>query len=251
MRNNIKSLFLICLFISSEVLAQNEAIIQPQLMYTSRFQWGGNLNSTGLGGINFKYGWHKTGTVNNMLDFEFARIRNSKEIQTSSASDNPRQYVFGRLNMAFFLRAGYGQNIAITERPYKNAASLHFNYSLGATCAFLKPIFVDVQVKVNDPNQVPYMTVVPMQYDPATVSQSDILGESTFTEGISKTKLYPGGYGKASLAVEWGPYPDEFKSLEAGVVLDAFLRPLPLMANVSPEFYFFTLFIEFTFGSNN
>ena len=225
-----------------DVLAQNEAITEPQLLYRKRTQWGMNLNSTGLGGINFKYGWHNTGTVNNMLDVEFARIRHSKETQIYGTSDNPRQYTYGRLNMAFFLRTGYGQNIAITERPYKNAASLHFNYSVGMTTALLKPIYLDIRKIVNDPYRPSF--VVSERYDPLVqTDQSTILGNSSFTTGLSEMSFSFGGYGRSSLAVELGPYPDEFKSLEAGVTLDAFVKPLPLMAFVAPDTYFFQVFL--------
>jgi len=216
-----------------------------------RVQWGMNLNSTGLGGIDFKYGWHKTGTVNNMIDIEFARVRHYKETRIySSSPDNPRQYTFGRLNMAFFLRTGYGQNIAITERPYKNAASLHFNYSVGVCTAILKPIYLDIR-KVIDPTGTPIAITVAERYDPAVITDKNtIMGNSSFTNGLDQLTFYVGGYGKASLAVEWGPYPDEFKSLEAGLVIDTFLNPLPLMAFVPPDYFFGELFLAFTFGSN-
>jgi hypothetical protein len=243
---------LCCILVAVDAFAQNEAITEPQLMYRKRTQFGMNLNSTGLGGINFKYGWHKTGTVNNMFDVELARIRHSKETQIYSNADNPRQYTFGRLNMAFFLRTGYGQNIAITERPYKNAASLHFNYSVGMSTAILKPVYLDVKKQITDPNRPSYITVVSERYDPnAQINQGDILGNSSFTTGLDQLSFYPGVYGRASLAVEWGPYPDEFKSLEAGVTLDGFMQPLPLMAFVQPDMYYFSLFLEFTFGLNN
>lgn len=249
--NNRTYLFLILLIFSLESFAQNEAITTPQLMYRKRIQWGMNLNSTGLGGVNFKYGWHKTGRINNMFDVELARIRHSKEVRIYGESDNPRQYTFGRLNMAFFLRTGYGQNITITERPYKNAVSLHFNYSVGVTSAILKPIYLDIIKIKTDPVRGQVRTVQPERYDPAVHDkQQSILGNSSFLEGMGNLSFTPGGYGRASLAVEWGQYPDEFKSLEAGFTVDAFYKPLPLMAFVPEDYYFFTLFLAFTFGYN-
>jgi hypothetical protein len=234
-----------------EVFAQNEAITEPQLMYRKRLQVGMNLNSTGLGGINFKYGWHKTGKINNMLDFELARIRHSKETRIYGNSDNPRQYTPGRLNMAFFLRTGYGQNIAITERPYKNATSLHFNYSVGISTAILKPIYLDVRKIITDPIRGTYNIVESERYDPAVhTDPQSILGNSSFTDGLGELSFTPGVYGRASLDVEWGQYPDEFYSLEAGVCVDYFAKPLPLMAFVPYDQYFVSLFLQFTFGFN-
>jgi hypothetical protein len=229
--------------------AQNQAITEPQLFYRKSTQFGFNLNSTGLGGINFKHGWHRTGTIKNMLDIELARIRHAKEPRIYGASvDNPRQYTFGRLNMAFFLRTGYGQNITLTERPYKNAVSLHFNYSIGVSSAILKPIYLDI-LHQND-NRTGYK-VEPERYDPAVHTVQDrIYGNSSFSYGLDELKLYPGGYGRGSLAVEWGAYPDEFHSLEAGLVIDAFPKGLPLMAFVPADHLYYTLFVQYTFGFN-
>lgn len=240
-------LFLFFLSFCFEGIAQNDAIVESQLLYMKRTQFGMNLNSTGLGGINFKMGWHKTGRINNMLDFDLSRIRHLKETRIYSiVSDNPRQYTFGRLNMAFFLRVGYGQNIAITERPYKNAASLHFNYSVGLSTAILKPIYLDILK-----NESGHALVVSERYDPAIhFNPYMIMGNASFMDGMNQLTFVPGGYGKCSLAVEWGQYPDEFKSLEAGFTVDAFSKPLELMAFTSADYLFFTMFIEYTFGFN-
>jgi hypothetical protein len=238
-------------FLPTELFGQNEAITTPQLFYRKRTQFGMNLNSTGLGGINFKYGWHKTGRIKNMLDFEFARQRHMKETRIyGQAIDNPRQYTYGRLNMAFFLRTGYGQNIAITERPYKNAISLHFNYAVGINTAILKPIYLDI-IQPVDKSRLGGYQLVAERYDPNIHTVQDkIFGNSSFTYGLDELAFYPGLYARSSLGVEWGPYPDEFHALEAGVVIDGFPKPLPLMAYQPKDYYFITLFIQYTFGFN-
>jgi hypothetical protein len=228
--------------------AQNQAIEEPQLFYRKRIQLGGNLNSSGLGGINFKYGWHKTGTRKNMLDIEFARIRHPKETRIYGQSETPQQYTFGRLNMAFFLRTGYGQTVFITERPYKNAVQLNFNYAVGLTTAFLKPIYLDIFYPNTD-GIGGY--VVPERYDPAKHdNQSRIFGNSSFFQGINNTTAKFGAYGRASMSIEWGEYPDEFHTIEAGMTLDVFPDRLPLMAYKPKTPYIFNLFIGYQFGWN-
>lgn len=234
------------------VWAQNEAITEPTLFYRRRMQLGANINSAQLGGLNFKYGWHKTGTVKNILDIELNRIRHPKETRIYGRADNPRQYTYGRTNMAFFLRTQFGQNIFITDRPYKNATSLHFNYSIGITTALLKPIYIDVIKEIPDKPGSVYLATE--RYDPtgAHADQNSIYGNASFTDGLDEISAYFGAGGKASLSVEWGAYPDEFKSIEAGFAIDVFQKPLPLMA---PKIYdnkqvFFTLFLGFSFGFN-
>lgn len=244
------STFLCVLFslITLQALAQNEAITEAQLFYRKRIQLGMNLNSSGLGGINFKYGWQKTGTKKNMLDVEFSRIRHPKETRIYGQSETPNQYTLGRLNMLFSLRTGYGQTIFITERPYKNAIQVNFNYVVGVSTAILKPIYLDILYK-NPDGYGNY--VVPERYDPVKhENTSTIYGNSSFFQGIGNTSLKLGVYGKASLSIEWGEYPDEFHTVEAGVALDVFPNALPLMAYQPKSTYLVNLFIGYQFGWN-
>jgi hypothetical protein len=236
------------LALQQEGKAQNEAITETQLFYRKRITFGANINSSELGGINFRYGWQKTGTVKTMLDMELARIRHPKETRISGQSDNPQQYTFGRLNMLFALRTGIGRTIFLTERPYRNAVQVNLNYNVGLTSAFLKPIYLDIFY----PNADGIGGFVKSErYDPTIhTNQSRIFGNSSFFKGMSNTTWQPGGYGRFSLAVEWGEYPDEFHTIEAGMTLDVFPQGLPLMAFQDKTYLLFNFFIGYQFGWN-
>jgi hypothetical protein len=236
----------ICASISS--FAQNEAIMEPTRLYRKTMYMGGNLNSSGLFGLNFKYGWHKTGKEKILLDVEFARIRDPKEFRIFGASDNPQRYVFGRLNMAFFARTGIGKSIYLTERPYKNAYSVSLQYSAGITTAILKPIYLDVFYLFPD-RAGGY--VLSERYNPDIHTNPNLIfGHSQFFKGIDESKLIPGGYGRLGLAVDWGHYTEEFYQLEAGLTMDYFPRALPLMARQPERNLFLVLYLGFSYGIN-
>ncbi len=245
-----RSFFLCCILTlwGIHAVAQNEAITEPQLFYRKRVMIGANLNSSALGGLNFKYGWQKTGLQKNILDIEFARLRHPKETRISGQSENPQQYTFGRLNMLFVLRTGYGRTIFLTERPYKNAVQFNFNYNIGLSSALLKPIYLDVYY----PNSDGVGGFIKSErYDPEIhTNQSRIFGNASFFKGMSETKIQLGAYGRASLSVEWGEFPDEFHCIEAGVTLDAFPQGLPLMAYQPENILLFNFFIGYQFGWN-
>jgi len=241
----------ILLFSTSLLSAQNEAITESSLLYRKQVQFGFNLNSAELGGLNFRLGYHKTDRKKNIIDFELARVRDSKETRVESETDNPQRYTYNRINMAFFLRTGIGQYITLTERPYKNAFGLHLNYHVGVTTAFLKPIYIDYLFITTDQFGLQTSTVRSVRYNPEVHNQkSQIIGNSSFFTGMSNTTAKFGGYGRASLSVTYGQYPDEFHSIEAGVTLDVFPDPLPLMANASPRNLFFLFFVGYTYGIN-
>lgn len=240
-------LLILLLLTGGSAFAQNQVITEPQLFYTKRIQLGAHLNSAVRGGINFKYGWHQTGKKKRILDTELAYVRHPKETNIYGASQTPQEYSFGKLNSVFMLRTGYGQTFLITERPYKNAVGLNFNYSIGLATALLKPVYLDILNISNDQTRA---FVRAERYDPDVhIYQNLIYGNSSFFEGIGNTQARFGGYGKASLAVEWGAYPDEFHTLEAGVSLDVFPTGLSMVAREQTR-SIVLFFIGYSFGWN-
>ena len=248
-----KILFIIVYLVAQTltVFAQNQAITEPELMYRKQLMYGINLNSTGLGGLNFKMGWQKTDLVKKILDIELARIRDSKEARVYGASENPQRYTYDRIYMAFFLRTGYGRTITVTDRPYKNAFGLNFNYSFGLTTAILKPIYIDYLSISYDNQGVGTSYVSSVRYDPNIHNNpQNIIGNSAFFYGASNSIARFGAYGKASLEVRFSQFPDEFHNIEAGFTVDAFPEGLPLMANSPRQNLFFVFFVGYTYGLN-
>jgi len=227
--------------------AQNAPITDAQILYYKNTQYGINLNSFGHSGLQLRYGWHKTGTKTDFIETELARIKHPKEVRRAGISENPNRYTFGRLNVAFFWRNGYGRTINITERPYKNALGLNFIYSGGINMALLKPVYLDIFYP-DDFRGGGYINSE--KYDPEKHTNIyQIYGNSSFFSGLGETKLHVGAYGRAALAVEWGNMPDEYKILEAGITVDAFRKGLPLMAFVPADQYFIGLYIAYCRGS--
>jgi hypothetical protein len=248
MNSWVKFLSITLCLVAYHAIAQNQAITEAQLFYRNRITFGGNLNSSNLGGINFKYGWHKTGTKKNILDIEFARVRHPKETRINGVSENPQKYTFGRLNMLFLLRTGYGQTLFLTERPYKNAVQVNFNYNVGLSSGFLKPVYLDIFY----PNSDGIGGFVKSErYNPTIhTNQSRIFGNSSFFEGIGRTKAQLGAYGRGSFSIEWGEFPEEFHCVEAGITIDAFPQGLSLMAFQPQTVLLFNFFIGYQFGWN-
>lgn len=252
MRSALFKYILVLFAFAAELSAQNELITEPTLLYRKRHLYGINLNSAELGGLQYQFQWQKTALIKNGFQVELARLRHPKEERIYSQSPDPRKYTPGRVNMAFFLRTGYGQNLFITDRNYKTAISLHYNYTFGLTTAMLKPIYIDVLKTSNDPSNQQYVTSE--KYDPVDKHNNPfiIYGNSGFAKGFSESTFNLGLHFKNSLSVEWGAYPDAFQSLEAGFVVDVFPSTLKMMA---PEYgtnnnIFVTLFVGFNLGYN-
>jgi hypothetical protein len=230
------------------LFAQNAPITEPQLMYTQSNLMGVNLNSFKSWGLFYRYGWHKTGKQQSHLEIDFNRIKHPKEVRRQGYSESQSQYSFGRLNAVFFLRTSLGQTIAITERPYKNAIGLNFVYSLGASVAFLKPVYIDYYYPYDNTPGQGYL--VSERYDPEKHTDIyRIFGNSAFTKGMGETQLKLGGFGRGGFQVEWGQYSDEIRCLEAGVTLDLFSSGIPIMAHQNNSQLFYGFYVSYNWGN--
>ena len=67
----------------------------------------------------------------------------------------------------------------------------------------------------NDPNQQPDF----------------IYGPGPYFQGIDQLSFYPGVYGKLELSFEYAGWQQKVTAIETGVVVDAYMKNLPIMAN--------------------
>lgn len=242
-------IFICCLmFFIQNNWAQNAPIMDGGLLYYKDNNLGFNLNSFGGGGIYYRHGWHKTGNKKNYLESEIAYLRHPKEVWRYGFQNNPNSYTYGRLNFVYFWRNSIGQKIELTERSYKNALGLNFVYSVGITTALIKPAFIDYFA----PNLDGTSTLVSERYDPNIHSEEyRIFGNGPFLSGFGDMDVKIGLFGRAGLNIEYGQYPDEYKSLEAGVSFDAFNDKIAMLAKAEQYQYFPSLYIAFNFGWKN
>ncbi len=241
------TIHLFIMFLGINIYAQNAPITEAQMLYMNDYQFGVNANTHGLGGINFRYGWHKTGFKNNVFETELAIIQHPKEVKRDGYNNNPSQYKFGKLNNLFFLRIGYGNITNLTERTYKNALGLNLIYAAGINLALLKPYYLDV-VQLDKHRNV---NIVTSKFVPDSTGEYNIYGSSSFAQGLGETSVKLGAYGRLALAVEWGQYPDEYKTLELGIVADGFSDGIPIMSGYAAERYFAGLYLAFNWGWKN
>jgi hypothetical protein len=228
--------------------AQNAPITDGELLYYKDYNLGFNLNTYGGGGIYYRYGWHKTGSKKNVIESEFAYIRHPKEVWRYGYQENPSSYTYGRLNFVYFWRNSIGQKIELTERSYKNALGLNFVYNVGLTIALLKPAYIDYFVLNPDNTN----SLVSVKYDPNIhVDEFRIYGNGPFLSGLNEIDAKIGLFGRVGLNIEYGQYPDEYKSLEAGITLDAFNDKLPMVTRAEQIQFFPAFYVAFNFGWKN
>jgi len=233
------------LFFINYNTAQNTPITDGELLYYKDFNIGFSLNTYGGGGMYYRHGWHKTGSVKNYIESDISYIRHPKEIWRLGYQQNPSTYTFGRLNYTYFWRNSFGQKIELTERSYKNALGLNFIYNIGISLALLKPAYIDYFVLNTDGSN----SLVTEKYNPEKHNiEYRIYGNGPFLSGFNELNVKVGLFGRVGLNIEYGQYPDEYKSIEAGITFDAFNEKLPMVTKAEQIQFFPAMYIAFNFG---
>jgi hypothetical protein len=219
------------------------------ILYRNEATGGIQMHSAGLG-ILFRRGWHKTGLKKQMLDIEFVSLRDPKQKKLANpyfADSKP--YFYGKLNFAYILRTGYGMQNVLFGKGEKSGVEVRYNYFGGLSLGITKPVYLDVVI--DNPVDSSTKIIDTRRYDPndpVQQVQENIYGPGPYFSGMDELSAYPGIYGKFSLSFEFSSVQQKITSLEAGVVFDAFMKEIPIMANEENHQLFLNFFVAISWG---
>ncbi|HEV7231751.1 MAG TPA: hypothetical protein VGO45_10510 [Bacteroidia bacterium] len=260
----ILSLFILCTSLSAQTGKEDPSIFHPaeapavsgrysqgmgdevKVLYRNEMS-GGLLAHTYAGfGLNLRRGRHVTGFRKRVNEAEFTYIRHPKEVKTVNPSfDNSKGFFYGKLNSLLVLRLGTGYQNVIYSKPEKSGVEIRYVAMGGFSLGIAKPVYLEVLHATGNQNEY---TLTTERYDPGKQGINDIYGRAPFFTGFGQAKLYPGGYAKLGLNFEYGSYDDDVKAIECGVVVDAYPKVIPIMANTSNRQVYIALYINVLYG---
>lgn len=233
---------------ASVVRAQEEMMIDTSknILLLKETSAGIMLHTQGWG-LKFNKAYHKTAFKKRMITAEFLEMQSQKQIRTINPYfTNSKSYVYGKLNSVFILRTGYGIHRLLNRKPYWGGIELRYFYMGGLDLAIAKPVYLYI-LKPISPAGYEY-SITEERYNPDEHFVDNIFGRASFTKGFNQLSFYPGAQVKVGLDFDYGVYNSKVKSLEVGVILDVFARPVPIMAFNDPNYYFLTFYFSFNFG---
>ena len=121
--------------------------------------------------------------------------------------------------------------------------------------AWAKPVYLEI-IK-HDPNNPQQDIVVTERYDPDLKDENgnllhtveSIFGRASVFRGIEKMQFYPGIYGKFGFSFEYARKQKNVRSLEAGVIIDYYIRDVPMMAKIKNDPFYLTFYLSLNFGT--
>lgn len=243
-------LLFIFLFLCLRTFAQDSTRIANDdvtILFRNEAEGGINIHSNGFG-LTFKRGWHLTGYKKQMLDIDFVSLRDPKQYKLSNYPDS-KSFFYGKLNFAYILRGGYGIQNIIFGKAERSGVEVRYNYYFGLSLGITKPVYLDILVE--NPFDPQTKLIDTRQYDPNDPDQQlkeNIYGPGPYFNGLDHLSIYPGGYGKFALSFEYAGWQDKITAIETGVVLDAYARAIPIMANGNKNNFFFNFYISLIWG---
>jgi len=216
----------------------------PKIFFRNEKTIALNLNSNGYG-LGYRYGSRINAFEKHIYEIDFSVIKHPKETKSSNASFlSSESFVFGKLNSVFDLRIGYGkQNEIFVKRDLKSVAVRYF-YSIGPSIAIRKPIYYEILYPINDSA----FGIRDEKFNPAIHTAADINGKASFFKGFNEITIVPGLFVKGGLNFEFSQKENIVHALEAGIILQGYLKDLEIMAVDDNQQFYFTLFITYRIG---
>lgn len=213
---------------------------------------GGALGHTNGYGITVTYGRFQSKDVKNLYGFDYLfALKHPKEAKVVNPGfDQANPYVFSRQNALMAARFLIGQQRQIADKEESIGVRIDFNYLAGLNLGLLKPVYIEWLRNKNN-NQRVKETV---RYRPQEEhrNQGQIYGGAPYVKGLGEIEVQPGISAKASLSFAWGDDRDKFKSIEAGIMADAYPRRMPIFyfEERQNKSIFVNLFATFSFGKH-
>jgi hypothetical protein len=235
------------------------AIAQPipeseRLLYKKTRQIGIHLNTSGFG-IGAKLSRYTDATHLWTLGADVLFVKHEKETKTWNPENDPnaRPYFYGKLNNFYLVRAQLGRTKIITEKLRRSGVQTSYNWSIGPSLGFIKPIYLEIIYR-NEPNNQPYIEVE--KFNPDLHYIDNIYGRASSLRGFDELKFQPGAFAKASFTFEYSNERERLKGIEAGASADFFSQRIPIMAiyednskNPKNHQLFLMLYLNFFIGT--
>ncbi len=231
------------------------------IVYNREFTVDLKLHTQGLGlGVNFAK--LKTYYRTRFFNIEIAEIKHPKEFRQSfdfrvpSAGRISRSFIYGKQNNLYALHGGIGEKRYFSEKALNRGLAVGISYSAGPTLGLLKPYYLDI-IRYREPDFTSFF-VRSESFSEENADKfldiNSIYGASGLTRGLNEMSIAPGAHAKFAVHLDWGAFDEFVKSVEAGVMVDAFFRNMPIMVesaqfpNTENQMLFINLFINLQFG---
>lgn len=230
-----------------------QSIVQPKqldyssmgILYSKEKVFELRPHSNG-GSISLQFGNIKTFYKTHFYQFDMGYLKHPKEYRQSVTfnSSNPfartsNSYTYGKQNYFMVLRGGVGKKIYYSEKAKRKGVAAGVSYELGPSIGLLIPYYLELN-RIEDGGTQDYISTERYSEENADVflDNSKIIGPASFFKGFGHISALPGIHARLGAHFSVGAFDKYVKAFEMGIMIDAFVKPVPIMVieNNSPAF---------------
>ena len=160
-------------------------------------------------------------------------FRHSFDYPSQFSGRTSKSFVFGKQNNLYAIRAGIGFKRYYSEKAKRKGVAVGISYEAGPTLGLQKPYYLDFWRQQDGGSNEIY--IVSERYDGTNYDSftdiNRIYGASGFSKGFREIRPIPGLHGKMSVHFDWGAFDEFVKAFEAGIMVDAFFKKVPIMVD--------------------
>lgn len=231
-----------------DIQSESDKPIEERLVYDRQNTFKVAIHSQGLG-VGFNIGRIKSIHVTRNWAAEVVSLRSLKELKTMNLSTyNMRPFIYGKLNYAYVIRFGYGEERLIFGKPYWGGIETRWTYEFGASLALLKPYYyyVSVYKQLDDGS---YIESIEEQTFDDKDQWVNVLGRSAFTKGLNEIKLSPGIHASLGLSFDISKTRTRVQAINIDVKAECFPMGISIMDSERNRRFFLTFMLSYNWGS--
>ncbi|MBL6444973.1 hypothetical protein JMN32_01540 [Fulvivirga sp. 29W222] len=237
-----KAYFILLFLFPMLSLAQN----QDAESYDKEFVWGINKNTAGglIGGFMLRSSKRIGDKLYQSLGVEIVNVKHPLEVRRNS-NITGNLFIYGKTNYLYAIRAQYGRELILFRKAPQQGVELKLITAIGPSIGVVAPYYIDYDA---DGRNNPSVSSRKEQYDPYKHNADFILGTGHILQGIQESKIQLGANVKAALSFELGTSKTSVTGFEAGFLLDAYTKEIPLIETADNKAIFPTAFITLFYG---
>lgn len=195
-------------------------------------------------------GRYKSMEKTNLYWLEFGERKHPKEDRIPTRSSTGgfvliSEYIYGKQNNFYYLKAGVGQQKLIGGKGNKNGVAVSAIYGGGISLGVLKPYYIEIENPSTGVREF-------IKYSPANenlfLDGGIILGKGGVFKGANEVKLAPGAHVRAALRFDYGRYNEVLSALEVGLNAEYYSQKMPIVLLNKEKSFFFNAYMAITFG---
>ncbi len=243
-----------------------QTIVQPkQLDYSTAGilyseERSGELRPHSNGGaIGMHFGKIVTYYKTRYYQFDLGLLRHPKEFRQSITfnSGNPfartsNSFTYGKQNHLLVLRGGVGEKRYFSEKAKRKGVAVGVNYEFGASIGLLKPYYLNLS-RLEPDGFRDYISTERFSEENKELFLDDtkIIGPASFFKGFGQLSAIPGAHARIGAHFSLGAFDQYVKAFEIGIMVDAFVRRVPIMVIENNTPIFINGYLSFQIGKRN